>query len=104
MMVAVLSLLAVGAWALDLQEAKARGLVGEANTGYLSYVKAPAGAEVKALVDGVNRQRRQMFADTAKANALAVDQVALRFYQRAVQATESGNYYQNPAGQWVRKP
>ena len=103
-MVLLLSLLAAGAWAIDLQQAKSRGLVGEANSGYLGYVKTPPAADVRALVEDVNRQRRQMFADTAKANNLGVEQVALRFYQRAAQATASGHYYQDAGGQWQRKP
>ena len=97
------SLLAGGALALDLQVAKAQGLVGEANTGYLGAVKRPPSAEVKSLMDGVNRQRGAKFKATAQANNITEAQVAARFYQRAVEATAAGQYYQLPSGQWVRK-
>ena len=94
---------ATGAWALDLHAAKAQGLVGEAKSGYLDYVKKPPKADAKALVEKVNRQRRDKFSAAAKSNNLSVGTVAQRFYERAVKATKPGNYYQNSAGKWVKK-
>ena len=32
-----------------------------------------------------------------------VEQVAYRFYELAVQRTQSGHYYQDTSGRWVRK-
>ncbi len=91
------------AFALTLQEAKARGLVGERSDGYVGYVVTPPGAEVKLVVKDVNNKRRAKFADTAKRNNLRTEQVANRFYQRAVKATASGHYYQDAGGAWVKK-
>ena len=42
------------AWAIDLNDAKAQGLIGEARTGYLAAVEKPVSAEVKALIAEVN--------------------------------------------------
>ena len=91
------------AFALSLQEAKSSGLVGERRDGYVGYVVTPPGAEVKAVVKDVNNKRRARFADTAKKNNLKTEQVAHRFYQRAVKATASGHYYQDAGGAWVKK-
>ncbi len=91
------------AFALTLQEAKARGLVGERSDGYVGYVVTPPGAEVKLVVKDVNNKRKAKFADTAKRNNLKTAQVAHRFYQRAVEATASGHYYQDAGGAWVKK-
>ena len=91
------------AFALTLQEAKARGLVGERSDGYVGYVVTPPGVEVKVVVKDVNNKRRAKFANTAKRNNLKNEQVAHRFYQRAVKATASGHYYQNTGGAWVKK-
>jgi len=44
-----LLLLLQNAWAIDIRDAKAQGLVGEANTGYIAAVTSPASAEVRAL-------------------------------------------------------
>ena len=90
-------------WAISLHDAKNRGLVGEANTGLLAVVKKPPANDVKQLVDAVNKKRKAKFKDTARANNISVNQVAERFYQRAVQATEAGHYYQSSSGSWVKK-
>ncbi len=92
-----------GAFALSLHEAKARGLVGERRDGYVGYVVTPPGAEVTVVVKDVNNKRRAKFANTAKRNNLQTEQVAHRFYQRAVEATASGHYYQDAGGSWLKK-
>jgi len=91
------------AFALSLQEAKADGLVGERNDGYVGYVVTPPAADVKAVVKAVNNKRKAKFTESAKSNNLKTGQVANRFYQRAMQATVKGNYYQDASGTWLRK-
>lgn len=91
------------AFALSLQEAKSGGLVGERIDGYVGYVVTPPRGDVKAVVKEVNNKRRAKFTESAKSNNLKTEQVANRFYQRAVQATEKGNYYQDASGAWVKK-
>ena len=91
------------AFALSLKEAKAGGLVGERNDGYVGYVVTPPRDDVKAVVKDVNNKRKVKFADSAKSNNLKIEQVAHRFYQRAVKATAAGNYYQDAGGAWVKK-
>ncbi|TQV85274.1 DUF1318 domain-containing protein [Exilibacterium tricleocarpae] len=91
------------AFALDLREAKAKGLVGERNDGYVGYVVKPASAEVKAVVKEVNNKRKAKFAATAGNNNITIEQVAARFYQRAVSQTRAGHYYQDAGGKWVKK-
>ena len=91
------------ALAMDLKEAKDNGLVGERNDGYVGYVVKPPSNEVKAIVKEVNNKRRAKFTATAKNNSITVEQVAARFYQRAVSKTKAGNYYQDASGNWVKK-
>ena len=91
-----------GAWAIDIQTAKAQGLVGEANTGYLAAVGTPS-AEVKALVAEVNAKRKAEFQRTAEKTGATLQQVQVRFYELAVQRTEAGHYYQDASGNWKRK-
>lgn len=98
-----LALLLQNAWAVDLQSAKAQGLVGEANSGYLAAVKSPASAEVKALIADVNAKRRTKFQSTAQKTGTTLAQVSNRFYELAVQKTAAGHYYQDKNGRWVRK-
>ncbi|UTW44674.1 YdbL family protein [bacterium SCSIO 12696] len=91
------------ALAMDLKQAKDSGLVGERNDGYVGYVVKPPRNEVVAIVKQVNNKRKAKFASTAKNNGITVEQVAARFYQRAVGMTKSGNYYQDASGRWVKK-
>lgn len=91
------------AWAIDIHSAKDQGLVGEANTGYLAAVKTPPSAEVSSLISTVNQKRKAEFEKTAASTGATLEQVRLRFYELAVQRTESGHYYQDPDGNWQRK-
>ena len=91
------------AFAISIHEAKDGGLVGERNDGYVGYVVTPPSNEVKALVKQVNNKRKAKFTESAVSNGLKAEQVANRFYQRAVKATERGHYYQNTSGKWVKK-
>jgi uncharacterized protein YdbL (DUF1318 family) len=91
------------AWAIDIYTAKIQGLVGESNTGYLAAVKSPASADVQALIKSVNEKRRSAFKKTAASTTATVDQVRNRFYELAVQKTQSGNYYQDASGAWKKK-
>jgi len=91
------------AWAIDLDDAKAQGLVGEANTGYLAAVQQPASAEVKALIASVNDKRRMQFERTAEKTNTTLLQVSNRFYELAVEKTRPGHYYQDRSGRWQKK-
>ena len=99
----VLSFSSQLAFALDIDEAKAQGLVGETMTGYIAAVKVPASAEVSALIDDVNAQRKALFERTARRTNTTLIQVSHRFYELAVERTERGHYYQDANGRWVRK-
>jgi uncharacterized protein YdbL (DUF1318 family) len=90
------------AWAIDIHTAKAQGLVGEANSGYLAAIGAPS-AEVKALISEVNEKRKAEFQRTAQKTGATLEQVQVRFYELAVQRTEPGHYYQDAGGNWKRK-
>ncbi len=98
-----LALLLQNAWAIDIDSAKAQGLVGEANTGFLAAVKSPASAEVNALIADVNALRRSKFQSAAKKTGATAAQVSNRFYELAVQKTEAGHFYQDKGGRWVKK-
>ena len=99
----LLSLALSPAWAIDIGTAKAQGLVGEANTGYLAAVKMPVSDEVKELIATVNAKRRVEFENTAQKTGATLEQVAYRFYELAVQRTAPGHYYQDAAGNWKKK-
>ena len=99
----LLALASHAAFAIDIDEAKARGLVGETMTGYIAAVKVPPSAEVQALIDEVNTKRKALFERTASKTNTTLIQVSHRFYELAVERTAAGHYYQDSSGRWVRK-
>ncbi|MDO6707027.1 YdbL family protein [Photobacterium sp. 1_MG-2023] len=90
-------------FAIDLQQAKAQGLVGEANNGYLAPVTLSPSSEVRQLIQQVNIDRKESYQRIAVSNGLTLSEVARLAYQKAVEKTESGHFYQNPSGLWVKK-
>lgn len=100
---AALALLAISPalWALDLHQAKSQGLVGETATGYLAPVNAPT-AEVTALVNDINRQRKTEYERIAGQNKIAVKDVEALAAQKAIEKTPAGQFVRTN-GQWQRK-
>lgn len=92
---------ALPALALDLQQAKSQGLVGETASGYVAPVTG-ASPEVQALVEHVNRQRRAEYQRIARANDIAVADVEALAGKRAIERTPPGQYV-NVDGRWRRK-
>lgn len=91
------------AFGLTLQEAKNEGLIGEQRDGYIGLVIPSVPADVRAMVQEVNAQRRQRYQQIAQQNNISVEQVAALAYEKAVAATRSGHYIQNSSGAWVQK-
>src|SRR5690606_39867287 len=73
----------VAAWALELNEARARGLVGETPRGYISPVQSPT-PEVSALVHRINRCRRAGFARVAEQTGTRLQQVEALAAQKMI--------------------
>jgi uncharacterized protein len=101
----ILMFLGIGsAFAVTLEEAKSAGQIGEKRDGYLGLVQPNAPAEVAALVNDVNRQRRERYEAMARENNISVADVAQLAYAKAVENTRSGHYVEDASGRWVRKP
>jgi uncharacterized protein YdbL (DUF1318 family) len=89
------------ATAQNLEQAKARGLVGEQADGYVGVVEASA--EARALAERVNAKRRAEYAEIAKKRGTSVDAVAQLAGQKLVQRTPGGQYVRGSDGRWVKK-
>ena len=89
------------AFALDLQTAKSKGLVGETTSGYLEAVKQPS-AEVRALVDDINAQRKQKFKEIATRNNTTLEAVELLAGKKAIEKSKPGSYVKI-GGSWQQK-
>lgn len=97
---AALLLTALPAMALDLGEAKSRGLVGETNTGYLGAVKSSSA--VDALVADINAKRKAHYQKIAAENGISLQAVEARAGLKAIEKTPAGEYVNTGAG-WQKK-
>lgn len=88
-------------FALSLEEAKTKGLVGEKSTGYLGAVD-PANPEAQALAEEINKKRRQAYQDIARRDGASVSTVESLAGEKAIEKTRPGNYVEGPGG-WMKK-
>ncbi len=89
------------AWAIDLSEARAQGLVGETKAGYV--VKLAGGADVAAMVADVNMKRREEYKRISVQNGQPVDVVAKLAVNQIAGGLSAGAKYQDAAGKWQTK-
>jgi uncharacterized protein len=94
-------LFAGAAGALDLDAAKAQGVVGERTDGYVAAVAAP-NDEVRALVDDVNAKRRASYEQIAAKNCTDVGKVAALAAAKLLERAPAGTWIQD-GGRWYQK-
>ncbi|AOE50855.1 YdbL family protein [Kangiella sediminilitoris] len=96
-------LLAAQVFAANLGQLKDQGLVGELDTGYVGIVKpAQATPEIRALVENVNDQRRDIYAEQAKKNNKTLAEIEAIAARRNIDRTQSGHYVKI-GGAWQKK-
>lgn len=88
------------AFALSLDEAKSKGLVGETPSGYLEVVQS--NAEASSLAHEVNSKRREHYQEIAKKNGTPLKAVEELAGKKAIEKTVRGNYVK-VNGAWVKK-
>jgi uncharacterized protein len=98
-----LCLAALPAAAQSLDQAKAEGLVGEKVDGFVGVVAADAPAEVHAMVDRINAERRARYTEIAKKQSAPMDAVAKIAGQKLTERAPSGQYVLGADGQWRQK-
>ena len=76
--------------AIDLQTAKAQGLVGETSSGYLAPVKATDKA--KKLVSDINKKRKEHYRKIAKNNNTPLNAVEQLAGKKAIAKTPAGQF------------
>ena len=98
----VAMLFAGGAYADELDDAKAAGLVGETWRGYLAPVSAPTPA-ITALVDRINAARRQRYQEIADETGGSREDVELLTAQRVIDGAAPGTYILDQSNNWRQK-
>ncbi|MFT2091455.1 YdbL family protein [Paraglaciecola sp. 2405UD69-4] len=87
-------------FALELDQAKQQGLVGEKSDGYLGVIVAKA--EVQNLVTEINTKRKNVYSKLAAKNGITLQQVEKLAAEKAYNKTSSGHYLWVD-GKWVKK-
>ncbi len=96
----VLILVASPAMGLDLQGAKAQGLVGETASGYLAPVSANATAQ--NLANSINAKRKQVYQQISKRNNTPLAAVEKLAGEKAIAKTPAGQFVK-VNGAWKKK-
>jgi uncharacterized protein YdbL (DUF1318 family) len=94
-------LCATTAFALDLQTAREKGVVGEKLDGYITVVNPASGGD--SLVTEVNARRKQEYQRISKENGKPVEIVAKLAAETIIQKLPVGSLYQSPSGNWEQK-
>lgn len=92
---------AIPAFAISLEDAKTKGLVGEKPSGYLGAVSG-GNSDVQSLIEEVNHKRRQAYEEIAKRNGTQLTAVETLAGEKAIQNTKPGNFIEGPGG-WTKK-
>ena len=104
MLVALTALLcAISVHALDLQEAKSAGWIGEQRDGYLGLVTEQAPEGVGELLARINQERRRSYQGIASKNNIDLRAVEALAAEKALQKTPPGQFVQGADGRWIKK-
>lgn len=95
-------LLAANVWALDLNQAKATGLVGEQRNGYLG-VLANDNDVAAQLVQRINHKRKKKYLEIADQQNTALANIErIAGEKLTARAAQENTPYQTPDGQWAQ--
>jgi len=98
---ALFTLLASAAFAMSLDEGRAKGLVGERLDGYLGTVSSNADAQ--ALADDINAKRKAAYKKVAAKNGQPISVVEKLAAKKLIEKVKSGQYYMDASGNWKKK-
>ena len=83
--------------------AKRAGTVGEKNDGFLAAVES-VDAATQAAIDEINAGRRDVYGQAAAKNGVSIDAAGQSAFANVIlPRLTSGEFYQDPSGNWVRK-
>ena len=86
-----------------VDEAKARGAVGEQGDGYLGFVAASTDPALAAAVAEINAGRMQVYRETAMRTGVTLEAAGQATAQQLFSRLPAGQYFKPLDGNWVRK-
>ena len=91
------------ALALDLQQAKEKGLVGELSTGYLGSPLNSPSVEVAALIKDINSKRKAEYVKISAEVGKPLATIEMLAGEKAITKTQSGHYIKLEGQNWRKK-
>ena len=95
------AMISLPAMALDLDQARASGAVGEKTDGYITAIQNSP--EANALVAEINAKRQQEYAAIAQKNHQPVSVVSKMAAVQLINKLPAGSSYQMPDGTWKKR-
>lgn len=86
-----------------LDDARARGTVGERYDGYLAIRDPSAPASARQLVEEINAKRRQLYGQVSAREGATIDAVGRIYAREIIGNVPAGTWILRENGQWVRK-
>ena len=84
-----------------IADLKTKGIIGEDNRGYLSFVGSKRASE--AVIAAENKDRKAIYKHFAKQQKTTLELVEKVQAKRKAERARPGHYYQTPGGKWVKK-
>lgn len=85
-----------------LDAPRAAGTVGERWDGY-AVVRSGASADITALVERVNTERRALYTERAKAQSVPVEEIGKIYAVEIMKSAPKGTWFQAQDGSWTQK-
>ncbi len=86
-----------------LDAPRAQGLIGERYDGYALVHDAQASAEIHALVEKTNGERRKVYETQASSTGAPVAEVGKVYAAEILQKAPAGTWQQGADGRWTQK-
>ncbi|MEN3951757.1 YdbL family protein [Iodidimonas sp. SYSU 1G8] len=86
-----------------LDAPRAAGVIGERYDGFAVVRDAKGGADMRALVESTNEQRRALYAEKAKEQGAPVEEVGKVYAKEILAKAPAGTWFQGPDGGWSQK-
>lgn len=84
-----------------IKQLKAKGIVGENNSGYLAFVGSAKANEAQVAAE--NKDRRAIYSYVAKKENASLSVVEKRQGARKAQKAKPGEFFQKPDGAWKKR-
>ncbi len=102
-LMALVTFAVAGAQASELDDRRAAGLIVERYDGFVEPANANAPADIRALVERVNAQRRDIYEKRAAENDVPMAEVAKLYAIEILENAPSGTLFKGPDGKITRK-